>query len=315
MGRGSYPLNAMLMTGANPAVSNPNTRKVEAALASLDLLVVSDFFLTRTARLAHYVLPAASFLEREELHVHMKKQLVSLARRVIRVEGVHDEYTMWRGLAHRLGFGERDFPWPDEDALNRWLLEPTGIAVEQLRQHPEGIVYKPMSYERCKHQPFPTPSGKIEFVSARLRAAGLPEIPEYRPPYHQACRASEYPFVLTTGARKALLYQSRHQNIPRFRTVYREPEMEIHPQDATALGIGNHDWVQVTSEVGTLTIRARIVHPHELRPGVVEIYHGWEENPANVLTPDTVADPISGFPLLKGVPVRIERFPGECPLP
>ena len=184
LGNGDYPLKGMLLTAANPAVTNPNTTKVEEALGSLDLLVVNDFFITKTARLAHYILPAATFLEREEIHSYPKSQRVNLTRRVMQAEGVRDEYTIWHDLAHRLGIGEQYFPWPDETAVNRWILEPTGITVEQLKQYPEGIVYKPMAYDRCKKMPFPTPSGKIEFTSDRLKDIGLPEIPEYSAPYH-----------------------------------------------------------------------------------------------------------------------------------
>jgi hypothetical protein len=61
------------------------------------------------------------------------------------------------------------------------------------------------------------------------------------------------------------------------------------------------------SQVGELIICVKIVHPSELRPGVVEIYHGWEHCRANRLTHDDINDPISGFPLLKAVPVRIEK--------
>jgi len=89
---------------------------------------------------------------------------------------------------------------------------------------------------------------------------------------------------MTTGARKSLFYHSRHQNIPRFRTVHPDAEVEIHPEDAAELGIADGDTVRVVSEVGSLEIRARIVHPTELREGVVEIYHGWEQWRVNFLT-------------------------------
>jgi anaerobic selenocysteine-containing dehydrogenase len=310
LGKGKYPLKGLIMTAANPAVTNPNTAKVEKALDSLDLLVVNDFFITKTARLADYILPAATFLEREEVHYFNKKQLVNLSRRVITVNGVRDEYTLWHDLAHRLGFGQKYFPWPDEDAVNRWILEPTGIEVEQLRQHPEGIEHKPLDYQRCRRERFPTPSGKIEFVSARLKSLGLPEVPEYKAPYHIQRSGNDYPFVLTTGARKSLFYHSRHQNIARFRTVHPEAEMEMHPEDAASLDIHNGDRVRVVSEVGSLEIQVKVVEASELRRGVVEIYHGWEDCRVNFLTHDEINDPISGFPLLKAIPVRIETIDG-----
>jgi anaerobic selenocysteine-containing dehydrogenase len=307
LGNGAYPLKGMVMTAANPAVTNPNTRKVEQALSALDLLVVNDFFITRTAKLAHYILPAATFLEREDIYTHHKKQLINLTQRVIHVEGIKDEYTLWHDLAHCLGLGD-GFPWESEADVNQWLLEPTPFTVAQLRQHPEGILYKSLNYGRCLQQPFPTPSGKIEFASQRLKEIALPEIPFYEPPYHLTLNRAEFPFVLTTGARKSLFYHSRHQNIARFRTVHPAPLMEMHPADAAQLNIKDRERVRVTSEIGSLEIQVTIVDNMELRRGVVEIYHGWEECRVNFLTYDQINDPISGFPLLKAVPVKIEKL-------
>jgi anaerobic selenocysteine-containing dehydrogenase len=84
--------------------------------------------------------------------------------------------------------------------------------------------------------------------------------------------------------------------------------MEIHPEDAAQLGIQDQETVRVVSEVGQLDIRATVKHPSELRQGVVEIYHGWEDCRVNLLTCDTINDPISGFPILKGISVRIEKI-------
>ena len=308
LGRGEYPLKGMIITAANPAVTNPNTRKVEKALSALDLLVVNDFFLTPTARLAHYILPAATFLEREELHYYKNRQIVNLTRKVIQIEGVHDEYTLWHDLAHRLGFGAEYFPWSDENEVNEWILEPTGMTVEKLRQFPQGYRYKPIRYRKHLTRRLPTPTGKLEFASSILKSLGLPEIPEYVPPHYVREPNNSYPFVLTTGARKSLFYHSRHQNIPRFRNVHPEAFVEINPQDAADLGIHDHDLVRITSEVGSLDIRAKVRHPSELRQGVIEIYHGWEDWRVNFLTHDDVNDPISGFPALKEASVKIEKI-------
>jgi anaerobic selenocysteine-containing dehydrogenase len=308
LGKGEYPLKGMIIAAANPAVSNPNTRKVEKALASLDLLVVNDFFMTRTARLAHYILPAATFLEREELHVYPTLQRVNITRKVARVEGIRNEYRFWYDLAHRLGFGDKFFPWKEDTEVNRWLLEPTGLTVEKLRQYPQGYVYKPIDYQKCLRDQLPTPSGKLEFASPYLKRLGLSEVPEYHQPSYLQKPDDNYPFVMTTGARKSLIYHSRHQNIQRFRDVHPDAEMEINPADAAALGIADGDTVRVVSRVGELVIRAAVKHAAELRQGVVEIYHGWEDWRVNFLTPDDINDPISGFPLLKAVPVRIEKI-------
>jgi anaerobic selenocysteine-containing dehydrogenase len=139
---------------------------------------------------------------------------------------------------------------------------------------------------------------------------GFAAIPEYVPPYHLRRRSGDYPFILTTGARKTLFYHSRHQNMKHFRKLHPKAEVEIHPDDAAELGICHREPVRIVSTHGELVIEAKIVHSAELRRGVVEVYHGWEEWPINLTTFDDINDPISGFPLLKGVPVRIERVSG-----
>ncbi|MDX2501049.1 MAG: molybdopterin-dependent oxidoreductase, partial [Deltaproteobacteria bacterium] len=308
LGNGDYPFKGLIIAAANPAVSNPNTRKVEKALASLDLLVVNDFFMTRTARLAHYILPASTFLEREELHCYPTQQRVNITRKVARVEGVRNEYLMWHDLAHRLGFGDTLFPWQDDTEVNQWLLEPTGLTVDKLRQYPQGYEYKPIEYQKHLREKLPTPSGKLEFTSPYLLQLGLDEIPEYRPPSYRTKADEDYPLVMTTGARKSLFYHSRHQNISRFRDVHPDAEVEIHPADAADLGIKDGEKVRVVSDLGELVIRAAVKQAAELRQGVVEIYHGWEDWRVNFLTHDDINDPISGFPLLKAVAVRIEKI-------
>ena len=308
LGKGEYPFKGLILAAANPAVTNPNTRKVEKALAGLDLLVVNDFFLTPTARLAHYILPASTFLEREELHFYPTQQLVNITRKVAVVEGLHNEYLMWRDLAHRLGFGDMLFPWQDDTEVNRWLLEPTGLTVDELRGYPQGFVYKPVEYQKHLRSELPTPSGKLEFASPYLQQLGLDEIPEYHTPSYRIRPDENYPLVMTTGARKSLFYHSRHQNIARFRDVHPDAEVEIHPADAAALGIADGDQVRVVSDLGELVLRAAVKHAAELRQGVVEIYHGWVDWRVNILTHDDINDPISGFPLLKAVPVRIEKI-------
>ena len=308
LGNGDYALKGLIISAANPAVTNPNTRKVQKALSNLDLLVVNDLFLTKTAQLAHYVLPGASFLERSEIHFHPKHQMVTLSQKIAEIEGIKDDYQLWRDLAHRLGFGEKYFPWATEEEVMQWTLEPSGISLEALRKHPEGLVYKPLLYKKYKTRPLPTPSGKIEFASPYLKKFGLSEIPEYIPPYHMRHKSKDFPYILTTGARKSLFYHSRHQNIARFRTVHPTAEVEIHPEDAADLGIKDNEVVRIVSEIGSLEIPAKIVGRSELRKGVLEIYHGWEEWRVNFVTHDNINDPICGFPLLKGVPVRIERI-------
>ena len=307
-----YPLRAMIVTGANPVLTNANSTRVKAAFEALDLLVVRDLFMTETAALADYVLPAASFLERTELHAHAKHHVLTLTNQVLTLPGVQDEYSFWRDLAARLGAGEY-FPWEDETALNRWLLETSGFTYEELADHPEGVEYAPPPHGDEEDLAFGTPSGRVEFVSSYLGALGLDELPVYRSPAYVASPDPAYPFVLITGARKLLYIHSRFRNIPRFLTAIPGPEVEMHPDDAAALGVADGDPVRITSRVGAVDVPVKVVAPNEIRPGSLQMTHGWAQANVNLITHDDRPDPVSGFPLMKSVEVRVERLGGGQP--
>jgi anaerobic selenocysteine-containing dehydrogenase len=301
-----YPIKGMIVTGANPALTNPNTTKVIKALKSLELLVVREVFMTETAELADYVLPAATYLERSELHIHGGRQLMGLTQRVVQFPECQDEYDFWHDLAHRLGAGKW-FPWESEEELNRWRLEGTGITVEQLTAHPEGIVYEPVRYQKYKESGFKTPSGKFEFVSAYLKRYGYAYLPEYIAPAYLSKPNPDYPYVLITGARHVVYLHGRNRNLDAARSAIPQPEIEIHPEDAKRLGVKTGDTVSVTSTVGSVEVPVTVVHPNYILPGVVQVTHGWSEANINQITHDDINDPIDGFPLAKAVEVRIEK--------
>jgi len=313
LGSGPYPLRALIVSGGNPANTNPNVVRVAEALSRLDLLVVRDLFLTETAALADYILPAASFLERSELHIYSHYQWVSKSRRVLRIPGVVDEYSFWRDLARRLGFAERYFPWQSEEEVNRWLLEPTGVTAEQLEQHGEGREYKEVHFEKYRQQPLATPSGKFEFSSQYLEDLGYPALPVYEQPYYLRCRpkdsSEDRPYLLISGARRRVYLHSRYRNIPRFLRLHPRAEIELNPEDAAVLGAGQGDEIRVSSVVGSIVLPAKILAEEDILPGLVQITHGWPgDGNVNRLTFDSITDPISGFPLLTSIPVRLKRI-------
>lgn len=228
-----YPLKGLILTAANPALTNANSAKVVKALSSLDLFVVRDLFLTETAKLAHYVLPAASFFERSELFVNKHFQRIYQTTKIIENKECVDEYTFWHELACKLEI-EDYFPWQNEEEVNAWLLEPTGITGKELKTKPEGYEYKPIKYLKYQNQPRPfnTPSGKMEFTSNYLKELGYNELPEYHAPSYLTEENEKFPFVLTSGARNILYNNSRYRNIPRFVQAVPFPEIEINALDA-----------------------------------------------------------------------------------
>ncbi|MCP4146140.1 MAG: molybdopterin-dependent oxidoreductase, partial [bacterium] len=230
-----YPLKGMILAGANPALTNPNTQKVIKALKALELFVVRELFMTETAELADYVLPAATYLEHSELHCHTIHHIIGLSSEIVTFPGCDYDYLFWKKLADRLGAGDY-FPWENEEVLNKWILKDTGITIEKLIDHPEGYEYKPRRFQKYKKKKLDTRTGKFEFVSTHLQEYGYSLLPEYIPPTYRRSPNLEYPFVLVTGARKMFYCHSRNRNLKRCRKVILHAEIEIHPVDADKLG-------------------------------------------------------------------------------
>jgi anaerobic selenocysteine-containing dehydrogenase len=309
LGKGAYSIKGLIFSGTNPVLTNPNTSKVIKAFSNLDLLVARDLFMTQSAELAHYIIPAASFLERSELHIYPDVRKVALSRKVLNVEGVWDEYTFWHDLAHRLGFGPKYFPWEDESAVNRWLLEPTGISLETLTANPEGLItHDKVAHQKYKTRPFPTPSGKFEFASEHLQTLNCSPHPEYKPPEYLTALKPEFPLRMITGTRKAIFYHSRYHEIEKFKRTIPGAQAEIHPEDASMLGIRDGETVRIVSRIGEVSIPVKVMEPGKILKGFIEIPHGWNEPNVNCLTDDRDVDPVAGFPNLKIVPVRIEKL-------
>jgi len=301
-----YPLKGMVLTGANPVLTNPNAAKVKKALSSLSLFVARDLFLTQTAELANYVLPATNFLERTEVLADPSMQRLYLREKIMEEpSGCQGEYQFWHSLAQRLELGEY-FPWEDESELNKWLLEPSGISPEQLAGFPEGWEYKPIEYENFVKKGFSTPSGKIEFSSDYLFNYGYSKHPVYETPSYMKNKHGEYEFTLITGARQARFKHSCYFNISGLRKETHFPVVEMHPDDASKLGIKSGDIVRVDSKYGSLEIRASVLEPDGIKRGFLQITHGWPEANVNLLTTDEVIDPISGFPSVRSIPVKIK---------
>jgi formate dehydrogenase (coenzyme F420) alpha subunit len=303
-----YEIKAMIMTGANPVLTNPNSEKVRKALSSLELFVVRDLFMTETARLAHYVLPAATFVERSEIISYGTPQTIGLSKKAIIFDECQNEYSFFHAIATRLGLNDW-FPWADEDELNSWLLEPAGISAEELSQKTEGYIFKPCEHEKFKTKAFKTPSGKIEFVSEYLNNYGYDLLPLYK---KAACYASavkeEFKCIMITGGRNVRFNHSCYHNIPRLKKAVPYAELEIHPVDAGKNGLSTGDKVKIASEGGELIAHALIVGADEIVRGFVHLPHGFPDCNVNEISLENPTDPISGFPAVKSVPVNISKL-------
>jgi len=307
-----YPIKAMIVHGSNPALIWPDSNKVKQALSQLDFLVVSDLFMSETARLADIFLPSITFWEGDILkdYQFVGLPMVVLANKVVEPLGeCRDNWQIWAELGRRMGYAEY-FPWQTTDELINDLLEPSGMTVEQLREHPSGVWYGNMGQkQKYLEKGLKTPSGKVELFSETLEGYGYAPLPEFAEPLPAIADtpelAEDYPLILTTGARMSPFTHSRHRNVARLRKLAPYPAVEINTGTAQEMGIATDDWVIVESLRGNLRIRARVTD--DIHSRVVSITHGWEEANVNLLTDGDARDPISAYPAYKSVICRVTK--------
>jgi len=214
-----YPVRAMMVIAANPALINANSNVVQEALRKLEFLVVADLFMTPTAELADIVLPSCTFLEQTRFvtydthadHGWNSTSRLALSSKV--VEPVGESWSDWKiicELGRKMGYAEY-FPWKTREEAIDDELQPLGITCEELKQHPEGLIITvppflytqkrgvfggivrgimklvafrnyPDMYKKYEMQGFMTPSKKVEIYSERLEQFGYDPLPVYREP-------------------------------------------------------------------------------------------------------------------------------------
>ena len=326
--RRPYPVTALFLQNHNPVGASANLHDVESALRSpnLELLVVQDLFLTKSASLADYVLPAAHWLEKPFYstgygYVGFYGDYVEAHPAAMRGDCPSD-YDLWRDLGRRLGQ-----PWP-ERAEEFWdsLLQPAGLTYRQVCEHPGPMVGDAVRAPSPRRpagdgRAFGTPSGKVELRSSLLADWGFDPLPGYEPPAIFAQAPDEFPLVLTTGGRTISGHHQNAQQMPTFRARNPHPIARLHPKTAAAHGIADGDWIEIRTPIGA--VRHLAVLTETLQEQTVQADRWWYPEHAghaadpfgvwstniNVCTDNSVAscDPVVGGWLLRALPCAVVK--------
>ncbi|HET7218786.1 MAG TPA: molybdopterin oxidoreductase family protein [Vicinamibacterales bacterium] len=294
-------VRGLLVMGSNPVVSAPHAAHVEERLGSLDLLVVCDFFLSETARLADIVLPSAQWAEEDGTMTNLEGRVLRRRRVVDPPDGVRTDLQILNGLAGALG-STLTFPVSARTALRELRAATAGApadysAVSHARIDRDDGVFWPCSDAAPEGTPrlfadrFYTPSGRARFH--RIYTLGPAERPD-----------AEYPFYLTTG-RVLAQYQSGTQTrrVERLRRAAREPEAEIHPRAAQRSGLTDGGHVTIETRRGRASFRVKTTGG--IREDTIFVAFHWPgDQSANRLT-NTALDPISRMPEFKVCAARI----------
>lgn len=291
-------VRALLVHGSNVFVSAPNVSTVREALGRLDLLVVSDFFLSETAKAADIVLPVLQWAEEEGTMTNLEGRVLRRRRAVDAPAGARSELWIMAELARRL------------DAPGTWSLDPSEVFDELARASAGGRAdYSGLSHALLDlgieaHWPFPVGSlGTPRLFADRFaHADGRANLVAVRARTHPT--ASGDRLNLVTG-RLLEQYQSGAQTrrIPELTEKRPALVAQLHPATARRHGIGEGDGIRISNSRGALQARAELTH--DIRPDTVFLpFHYADAESANLLTSDQV-DPHSAMPEFKRALVQV----------
>lgn len=319
-----YPIKGLLVFGNNPLTTLANSRQVYDSLKCLDLLVVTDLFMTPTAEMADYVLPAAFWTEVDQVIGYplvVENMVYSQQKAVQTAECRQDEWIIDQ-LAQRLNLPQSNEEFQD---INEQQLSPLGISLKEMRQ--QGVVTRAHRYHKYRESGFRTLSKKVELYSKALERLEYEPLPSFQEPSESPVSRPDlcatYPYILITGSRRREFFHSEHRQVDSLRRLHPDPHAEIHPDIASRHGLQSGDWVIISSPRGS--IRMRIIVTPDLRPDVVSVEHGWWfpekpgpehgiwESNANVLTNNGPPyDPAFGSCQLRALLCKIAKEGSDC---
>ena len=279
--------------GEDVAQSDPNTQHIQAALASLECLIVQDIFLNETAKFAHVFLPGSSFLEKNGTFTNAERR-ISPVRKVMHPLAGKEDWQVTCDLANALGCS-MTYTHPSQIMDEIARLTPSFRGVSYARLDELGSIQWPCDEEH--------PQGTATMhVDRFVRGQGYFAVTEFVATEERANR--RFPLLLTTG-RILSQYNVGAQTRRTANSAWHpEDRLEIHPHDAEERGINEGDWVGISSRVGDTVLRASL--SHRVRPGVVYTTFHHPLSGANVITTDN-SDWATNCPEYKVTAVQVAR--------
>jgi formate dehydrogenase major subunit len=291
-------LTAVYCIGENPVQSEADQKRAIELLSNLELLVVQDIFLTRTAELADVVLPATAAWAETEGTVTNSERRVQRVRRALEPPGeARDDLAIVVELARRMG-GNWPAATPEEiwDELRSLAPPFAGMSYRRLEEL-DGIQWP------CYDENHP---GEL-FLHSRLWEDPVPGNPapfvpvDHDPPVDRL--DADFPIRLTTG-RRLDSYNTGVQSGGYRSPLRRGESLDISPEDLASLGLAEGERVRVTSRRGQIEVPVRV--DPSLRPGLTFMTMHFQDDVAvNLLTIDAT-DPKSGTAEFKATAIRIE---------
>ena len=310
----SAPIKALIVSNSNPVAVAPDSTRVARGFARQDLFtVVLEHFQTDTADYADILLPATTQLEHLDVikpygHYYMMANNPAIAP----LGECKPNSEIFRLLATGMDFTEPCFS--DSDATIAQAAMAKDWDFNAVRAAGWKRVGPPKEVARFADGGFDTPSGKVEFFSARAQALGLDPLPDYIAPLEdtRSAAASRYPLAMISPPARHFL-NSSFVNVRSLRASEGEPWLDIHPDDAATRGVIAGNYVRVFNNRGSIELRARVTD--RARRGVVVGLSVWwkklarDGKNANELTSSDTLTDMGRAPTFYDCLVQVEALP------
>ncbi|GAC1628846.1 MAG: nitrate reductase [Nevskia sp.] len=321
---GSGKVKAVWIIATNPVVSLPDADAVRAALARCELVVVSDCVSdTDTAKLAHVLLPAAAWGEKDGTVTNSERR-ISRQRAFLPLPGeARADWWMLCEFAKRMGWG-RGFGYSSAQEIfvehARLSAYRNGSGAESGAPVPRLFNLEALAdldaagYDALAPQRWPVLRGEAVETGRRwlLPKPARFVATESRLPGHAPDAA--WPLVLNTGrVRDHWHTMTRTGRSPRLAGHTPAPFVSLHADDAKAAGIGDGQFARVETQWGALIARARVTG--DVTPGALFVPIHWNDAFASAgrvgALVNPVVDPVSGEPEFKHTPARVRAWPAR----
>lgn len=349
----TYPDIRMVMwTGGNPFAHQPQTNRLLSAWKKPETIVVTDCFMTATARHADIVLPAQTVFEHNDICPIGSYTNDGLAANHAMIQPLYEsrsDYQIYSELAYRLGVGQEFTFGLDEmgwiraiyqDAKERGLR--SGFVLPSFEEFwRKGVVFYPedeaskefVAFEEFRkdpvNHPLRTESGKIQIFSPRIASYGYEDCrgyPSYFEPSESLDNRKSYPLAFISGKSANRLHSQLDGTFKNasYDIANREP-VWIHSENARERSIKTGDVVLVRNDRGSVLAGAFVTD--KIRKDVVLIRHGaWFEpqkqsdgklldihGNANTLTMDVPTSKLACGNVASSGLVEVEKFGGDLP--
>ncbi len=316
---GDAPIKVWMSVGGQQIVHMANTKEVAEAIQKIDFMVHVDLFMGPMAEAADIVLPAAHWLELDDVYDMHPRFMIEPHNKVIDPPG-EAKADAW--IFNEIGKRVAPEHWFEnyEDMLDYQVRKGSDGKMDW-KEFSEKLVsgcwgedqvyYKYKTDYWRKGGGFPSPTGKFEFYSKALEEMGYDPLPVFVEPGESPVSTpelyKEYPLVMSSGFRQPFYFLAQYRNIPWLRSFMEFPMAQMHPETGAKYGISDGDWIWIASPRGKIRQKARLFpgilkgmvmttanwfYPEEKAKG----FHGVFISNPNVLTNNNHLDPMYGSP-------------------